>query len=91
MNQKLLALYGLKFNPFSPALVQLGGKGLCGHWDHEKFIPSKFLIEDSQGNGGHFFGSEVSSHEVVHDPMDIQCSLKSLLIFCVSVGFPPEC
>lgn len=55
------------------------------------YVPSKFLIEDSQGNCGHFFGSEMRSHEVVHNPMDIQCSLKSLLIFCVGVGFPPEC
>jgi hypothetical protein len=31
-------------NSTLPALVQLGGKGLCGHWDHEKIIPSKFLI-----------------------------------------------
>ncbi len=66
------------------------GSGLDSHWNHEKLIPSKCSIKDSQGDGRHFFDGEMRSHEIMHNPINIQRSLKSFLIFCVGVGFPTE-
>ena len=63
---------------------------LHSHRDHEKFIPSKFFIEDSQGNGRHFFGREMSPHEIMHNPIDIQRSLKPFFLFRISVGSSAE-
>lgn len=55
----------------------------------EEFLPRKRLFENTKCEGRNLFGCEMGSDEIVQDPVGIQASLQSRLVFGIGVGLAP--
>ena len=55
----------------------------------EELVPRKGSFENTKCDGRNLFGCEMGSDEIVQDPVGIQASLQSRLVFGIGIGFAP--
>ena len=72
------------------ALVLFNRTHLCRHWDYENILPREFFLDNSQSNRRNSSIGKMRTKEIAHHPIDIQGSLKGILIFCIGVGLPAK-